>query len=159
MLRWSHPSPVRVGLAMGVVFGLWNLAFSLLFPFSDDTLAALLWFYGPMFALWALSGALAAQAAQSWSAGVKFAAIAAFITFCVYDVSVILRVNLLLNELTERADWQSMMGRFRASGSDSLRSYVTFEYIKGAPFKIGVATAIGTVFGCLGAFLGRLRYV
>jgi hypothetical protein len=69
-------------------------------------------------------------------------------------VLVILRINLFLDDLTGRADWHSMMRSFRASESDNLRNFVTMEYIKTSPFKIGVATAIGTAFGCLGASLG-----
>jgi hypothetical protein len=83
--------------------------------------------------------------------------VVAFATFCVFDVMNLLRVNLFLGELTERADWQSMMRRFNASGSGNLRSYVTLEYIKDAPLKIGVATVIGTVMGVIGGSAGRLQ--
>jgi hypothetical protein len=155
-MRTLMTSPVRLGLTIGVVFGLWNLANAFRVPLADDSIAALLRFYGPMFALWGLSGAFAARRSRNWMTGVKFAAIVAFITFCVYDVLVILRVNLFLNELTGRADWQSMMRRFQASGVDSLRTFVIVEYIKGSPFKIGVFTVIGTVIGSIGAALGLL---
>ena len=50
-------------------------------------------------------------------------------TFCVFDLLNILRVNLFLSELAGRADWQSIMARFGASGFSSLRAFVTFDYI------------------------------
>jgi hypothetical protein len=153
-------SPVRLGLAIGVAFGLWNLLHSLLFPLADDTVGALLAFYGPMFSLWAVSSFLAARSAGSWTAGIKAGATVAFVTFCVFDLLVILRVNLFLTELTGRSDWQNLMKRFDASGLESLRMFVTLEYIKGSPLKIAVASLVGVAMGCVGgslALLGNLR--
>src|SRR5262245_28116783 len=40
----------------------------------------------------------------------------AFGTFCVFVALNFLRVNLFLEQLTGRPDWQNMMVRFRASG-------------------------------------------
>jgi hypothetical protein len=80
----------------------------------------------------------------------------AFVTFLIYDVMVILRVNLFLEDLTQRVDWQSMMGRYEANGTDSLREYVTLAYVKGTPLKVGVATCIGTGIGVVGSTLGIL---
>ena len=42
-----------------------------------------------------------------------------------FDVLNLVRVNLFLYYLTGRADWQSMMARFRASEFDSVRAFVT----------------------------------
>src|SRR5687767_12818040 len=42
-------NPVRFAIVVGIVFGVWNIAYSLLFPLAEDTAAALLGFYGPMF--------------------------------------------------------------------------------------------------------------
>jgi hypothetical protein len=50
-----------------------------------------------------------------------------------------------------------MMERFRASGFDSVRVFVNIEYLKGAPFKIGVASVIGAVMGLVGGTIGRLK--
>ena len=79
----------------------------------------------------------------------------AFATFCVFDVLVLLRVNLFLNDLASRADWQNMVMRFRASGSDNLRLFVNLDYVKGAPLKIGVASLVGAVMGAIGGSLSR----
>jgi hypothetical protein len=48
-----------------------------------------------------------------------------------------------------------MMGRFQASGFDSLRTFVNVNYLKGAPFKIAVASAIGALMGGVGGFVAR----
>jgi hypothetical protein len=44
----------------------------------------------------------------------------------------------------------------RAGDVDSLRLFVNLDYLKGAPLKIGVASAIGAVMGAIGGGLGRL---
>jgi hypothetical protein len=76
---------------------------------------------------------------------------------CVFVVLNLLRVNLFLDELTGRADWQNMMLRFRESGFDDLRWFVNVHYLKDAPFKIGVASVIGAVMGLVGGTIGWLK--
>ena len=149
-------TPLLLGLIVGLVFGSVNLVFTWLDPLEDDTPGALLRFYGPMFLVWALASFRAARRSGRLSSGVTTGMAVAFATFCVFDVLVLLRVNLFLNELTGRADWQNMVMRFRASDSDSLRLFVNLDYLKGAPLKIGVTAAIGAVMGAIGGSLGRL---
>ena len=127
-------------------------------PLSGDSPLALLEFYGPMFTIWACASFVAARrTGRSWD-GVKVGATAAFVTFLVFDLAVIVRVNLFLDALRQRADWQDMMARFQASGSESLRAFVTHSYLAGAPFKILVASLIGAIMGFVGGFLGCLSY-
>lgn len=148
----------RLGLIVGLVFGAVNLVSSWLYPLADDTPGALLRFYGPMFFVWALASFRAARRGGRLLTGVTTGAVVACATFCVFHVVVLLRVNLFLDELTGRADWQNMMMRFRASGVDSLRLFVNVDYVRGAPLKIGVACAIGAMMGIIGGFLGRLTH-
>ena len=155
--RRLSDNPLLLGLIVGVVFGCVNLLSSWLYPLLEDTPGALLRFYGPMFFIWALLSFRAARRSGRLWSGVTTGAAVAFATFCVFDVLVILRVNLFLDELTARADWQNLMLRFRASDADSLRLFVNLDYLKGAPLKIGVATAIGAVMGAIGGALGQLR--
>ena len=147
---------LRFGFWVGLIFGSWNVLYSWLFPMADDTAAALLAFYGPMFFLWAVAAFLAARRTGSIPVAVMTGAVVAFTTFCVYDLLVVLRVNLFLDELTGRADWQNLMAQFAASGHESLRTFVNIENIKGAPLKIGVASMIGAVMGLLGGAASRL---
>ena len=89
--------------------------------------------------------------------GVTTGFVVAFGTFCIFFVLNLLRVNLFLADLTARADWQNMMRRFRASEFDSLRLFINLDYLKGAPFKVGVASVIGAVMGLIGGTIGRLK--
>jgi hypothetical protein len=145
---------IILGLVLGVVFGLWDLIVTLLDPLADDDQSALLLFYGPMFVIWGIAGFVAARRTGRIVDGVKVAAIVAFVTFVVFDVAAVLRVNLFLDALTHRADWQNLLVRFRASGFTSLRLYANYEYLTGSPFKILVATIIGSVTGLIGGFFG-----
>ena len=149
-------SPVRVGVVVGVSFGSWNVLYSWLYPLADDTPTALLAFYGPMFFVWAAAAFVATRRTRKVFTGVATGAVVAFATFCVYDLLIVLRVNLFLKELTGRADWRNLMSQFRASGYENLRTFVNVENIKGAPLKIGVASAIGALMGLIGGAFGRL---
>jgi hypothetical protein len=144
-------------MVAGIVFGAINLAFTWLDPVEDDTPSALLLFYGPMFLVWAFAAYRAARRTGKFTSGVFAGLTVAFATFCVYDLLVLLRVNLFLDELTKRADWQNMVARFRRSSVDSLRLFVNLDYLKGAPFKIAVASTIGAVMGTMAGALAKVR--
>jgi hypothetical protein len=149
--------PLFLGFFLGVVFGIVDLLFTWVEPLSDDSIPALLRFYGPMFFSWVLvSFRSVRRSGRVWT-GVTTGFVVAFGTFCVFYVLNLLRVNLFLAELTGRADWQDLTQRFRASGFDSLRLFVNVNYLKGAPFKIGVASVIGAVMGLVGGIIGRLK--
>jgi hypothetical protein len=156
VLPSSPDAPLRLGLVLGLVFGSGNLVFTWLYPLEDDTPGALFRFYGPMFFVWALASFRAVRRTGRLPSGVTTGLTVALATFCAFEIFVLLRVNLLLNELTGRADWRNMIMRFRASDFHSLRFFVNLDYLKGAPLKLGVACAIGAVMGGIGGLLGRL---
>jgi hypothetical protein len=148
-VRFVDP-PLLLGLVVGLIFGGVNLIVTWLYPLLDDTPVTLLRFYGPMFLVWAAAAFRATRRSGRLWAGVSTGFAVAFATFCVFDLLVLLRVNLFLSELANRDDWQNMVQRFRASEFDSLRLFVNLDYLKGAPLKIGVASAIGAVMGMIG---------
>src|SRR5918997_1453627 len=110
---------VLLGLALGAGFGAWNLVATRADPLAEDTAAALLTFYGPMFAAWALTGFAAARRTGRLADGVRAGALVAFVTFVVFDLAVLVRVNLFLDLLRDRADWQNLVRRYPASGFES----------------------------------------
>jgi hypothetical protein len=157
MVDWLYlKRALGLGLFLGLIFGAANLVFSWLLPLEDDTIGGLLRFYGPMFFVWVFASFRAARRHGRVLSGVATGLVVAFATFCVFDLLNLVRVNVFLYDLTGRADWQSMMARFRASESTSLRTFVTLDYIKDAPLKIGAASLIGTVMGVVGGALGGL---
>ena len=155
MRTWQHRHVLVLGVIVGLVFGFINLLHSWLYPLADDTIGALLRFYVPMFFLWALASFYAVRHTGRLLVGVTTGVTIAFATFCVFDLLIFVRINLFLNELTGRADWQNMMMRFRASGVDSLRMFVNLDYLQGAPLKLAVSSAIGAIMGGVGGLLGH----
>jgi hypothetical protein len=149
--------PLLLGFGLGLLFGIVDLLFTWVEPLSEDSIPALLRFYGPMFFSWACVSFRSARRSGRLSTGVTNGFVVAFGTFFIFHVLNLLRVNLFLADLTGRADWQNMMQRFRASEVDSLRLFVNVDYLKGAPFKVGVASVIGALVGLIGGTFGRLK--
>jgi hypothetical protein len=159
MVGWSHiKRTALLGLAVGLIFGSVNLVMTWLNPLAEDTPAALLQFYGPMWTVWALASFGASRRTGRLWSGIISGLTVAFATFVTYDLLILVRVNLFLQELTERADWQNMMMRYLAGDIDSLRLFVNVDYLTGAPLKLGVSCAIGAVMGSMGGFLGQLSH-
>jgi hypothetical protein len=71
---------------------------------------------------------------------------------------VIIRVNVFLDVMSRRPDWQNLTERFQAGGFRTLRGFVNYEYATGAPFKILVASMIGAATGLVGGLLGCLGH-
>ena len=153
----SYRSSAILGVLVGAGFGIWNLIATRLDPLSDDTPVALLAFYGPMFAIWGSAGFRASRRTGRLQDGVRVGATVAFVTFVVYVITQFVRVNVFLEALTQRADWQNLMTRFRESGFGSLRWYVNYVGLTGAPFKILVASGIGAIMGLIGGVGGTLQ--
>ena len=152
--QYDRRQLVHVGVLLGAGFGVWNLFSSLLDPLAEDTIPALLLFYGPMFGTWGATAFAASRRTGRIMDGITAGATVAFVSFLVFDVAVILRVNLFLGSLTERLDWQNLMLRFHSSESESLRTFINYYYMTQSPFKILVATTIGAVTGLIGGFFG-----
>ena len=148
--------PMFLGLSLGIGFGLWNLIATALDPLAEDTVTALLEFYGPMFTIWGLAAFAASRRTGRLREGIKAGVTVAFITFVVFVAARIVVVNLFLDATSQRLDWQSLIVRFHASGFESLRAYANYEYATGAPFKILVASIIGAGTGLVGGFLGSV---
>jgi len=145
---------VKLGLALGAVFGLWNLMASVLDPLAEDTPLALLNFYGPMFTVWGLAGLAASRRTGLIQSGVTVGTTVAFVTFVVFTLAVIGRVNLFLDVASQRPDWENLGAGFQVSGFESFRTYANYVYLTSAPFKIIVASLIGAVTGLVGGVFG-----
>lgn len=156
MLSRSSGQSLIHGLIAGLVFGCADLLLTWLNPIEDDTPLVLLRFYGPMFLFWSVVAFTATRSTGQLRSGVAAATIAAFGTFAVFIALNFVRVNLFLDDLTSRADWQNMMVRFRAAGTEDLRLFINLDYLRGTPFKIAAATGFGAACGVVGGTLAWL---
>lgn len=146
----TNRAAIRFGLVLGAIFSIWNVVASQIAPLAEDTLGALLLFYGPMFAAWSVAGLMSSRRTTRIVDGAKTGALVALVTFLVLTAVVIARVNFLLDITSQRPDWQNLMVRYRSSGFSSLRAYANYVYFTGAPFKLLVASSIGALCGSLG---------
>ncbi len=142
--------PVHLGVLLGVVFGLANFVMAWRDPLADDTAGAVLAFYLPMFAAWGIAGFVAARRSGRFFEGVKIGATVALVTFSVYWLANFVRVNVFLDAIRDRPDWQRMVAGYEASGAGNFRAYILKEYFRDAPLKLFVPTMIGVVTGALG---------
>jgi len=147
---------ITPGLVLGLAFGVVDLVGTWLFPLADDTPIALLAFYGPMFVGWGIAAFRAGRRSGRLADAIKVGTTIAFATFLVYIVANFVRVNVFLDTIRFRQDWLNLVRRFHASGSSSLRALVNYDYRKGTPLKIGVASAIGAGTGLLGGLAALL---
>jgi hypothetical protein len=147
-----------LGLVLGLAFGVVDLVGTWLAPLADDTPIALLIFYGPMFVAWGIVAFRAARRSGRVTDAIKVGTTIAFATFLVYIAANFVRVNLFLDTIRFRVDWQDLVRRFHASGSGSLRAFVNYDYLKGTPLKIGVASAIGAGTGLVGGLAALLSF-
>ena len=141
---------------LGLVFGAWNVAISILAPLMDDTPLTLASFYGPMFTAWGVAGGAAYRRTRRLQRAALSGATVALVTFIVLTAIVIARVNLSLDVMSQRPDWRNLVARFGESGFDSFRLYINYVYITGTPFKLAVATAIGGAAGLAGGLVCAL---
>jgi hypothetical protein len=151
---------VAFGALLGLVFGTWNIVASVVAPVMDDTPLALLSFYGPMFAAWGFAGSTAFRRTRRFRSAAAAGGMVALVTFVVFTVIVIARMNLSLDTIVRRPDWQNMVARYPESGFGSFRAYANYIYLTGAPFKIAVASMIGVLSGFVGGVVsgvGRTR--
>ena len=152
------PAQFRLGLVLGVMFGLWNLIATRLDPLAEDTISALLVFYGPMFAMWGFAGFRAFHGRSRLADAVIVGGTVACGTFVAFVVARLITMNMSLDVTSQRLDWQNLLARFKTSGFESLRAYANYEHVAGAPFKIFVASVIGAGMGLVGGLCGRVGH-
>jgi hypothetical protein len=97
-LRFADQS-LLCGFVLGVAFGTVDLLLTWVQLLSDDSILALLRFYGPMFFAWAFASFGAVRRRGRLSTGVRAGLVVAFGTFCSFYLLNLLRVNLFLVEL------------------------------------------------------------
>jgi hypothetical protein len=145
-----------IGIVIGLTFGVWNLYQTWSDPLSDDSVFALLGFYGPMFVSWGVVGFISRRRAASLARATMAGATVALISFAAYYCTILVRVNVFLDVLRGREDWQMMVSTFPSSGFESFRMYVNYIYATGAPFMIAVASVIGASTGFVGGLAGSV---
>jgi hypothetical protein len=147
---------VKLGMMLGAGFGAWNLVYTGRAPFAEDTLVALVSFYGPMFTMWSVAGFVAFRRTGKLTDAIKVGATVGLVTFVVFDVAVLVRANLFLEAISQRSDWRGLLENYQVSGFESLRTYVNYTYVTGIPLTFLMGAMMGAGSGLLGGFMGSV---
>jgi hypothetical protein len=147
---------IALGVVVGAAYGVWNMIETARDPLADDTPTSLLLFYGPMFALWATAGFTTARRTGRTLDGIAIGAMLALVTFSVFWVANLVRINVFFDAVLPRADWRNMLAKFQTSGFTDLRTFVIYDYLKDAPLKLFSATLIGAITGTVGAVVASI---
>ena len=143
-------SPTVLGRAMGTVLGVMNLIGTARHPLADDEGSEMLMSAALVLLVWSAVGFFAARRTRRLADGVKAGLLVGIVMMAVFDVAAILRVNLFLDLIRHRDDWQNLIGRFGRSDFHSLRVYANYEYLRTTPLVVGIGAAAGALAGLLG---------
>jgi hypothetical protein len=143
-------SPAVLGLMMGTSLGVLNLIATARNPLADDDGGEMLVFVALVLLAWTAAGFVAARRTRRLVDGVRSGVLVGLAMMAVFHVAAIVRVNLFLDVIRDRGDWQNLLARFGQSGFHSLRAYANYEYVRDTPIIVGIGAAAGAIAGALG---------
>lgn len=143
-------SPTMLGLAMGTTVGVLNVIGTAMDPLADDSGGGMLVYAALVPLAWSAAGFAAARRTRRLADGVRAGILVGLAMMAVFHVAGIVRVNLFLDVIRQRGDWQNLVARFGRSGFHSLRVYANYEYLLQTPIIIGIGAVAGAIAGALG---------
>jgi hypothetical protein len=150
---------VRFGTALGIALGLSNLLATMIAPLWEDTPLGVFSCLVAVMFLWALIGFAAERQTARVRDAARAGAVVGAISLGLFHIAVMLRVNIFLDVISRRSDWQGLMLKFQHSGFESLRAYANWDYLQltGPILFFGVLAGglCGTLGGLLAAVVKR----
>jgi hypothetical protein len=147
---------VAYGLVLGTVLGAWILVNTAVAPLAEDTGFAVALMFGLVFLALAVPGFAARRRGGHFADALEAGAVAGAITFALFLFFGILRVNLFLDTIRGRSDWQNLVADYAGSDFASLRAYANYVYAKGIVVLPLVGVVAGAVSGSLGGVIASL---
>lgn len=139
--------PSMIGLAIGAALGVWNLIGTALWPLADDDALAMLRWIVALAVMWGAAVVILTRGTRRPAHAVMVGAVLGAATMLVFDATAIVRVNVFLDAIRHREDWQNLMARYQQSGFRSLRAYANYEYAALTPMVIALGTIAGAITG------------
>jgi hypothetical protein len=152
----SFVSPLVWGLAIGVLLGTLQLLDTAFEPLSDDSAGVMMGILATLLMLWTLASIAAGLPSRRFRHALTAGVLAGIATMAVIDLTSILRVNIFLDQIRYRDDWTNLVVRFEASGSQSLREYANWEYVRGTPFVLGLGAIAGGISGAIAGLINGM---
>ena len=144
--------PIVFGLVLGTLLGGWILVSTVVAPLAEDTPVVVGTMFGAVFLALAVPGFAARRRGGHFVDALEAGAIAGTITFALLLLLGILRVNLFLDIIRNRSDWQNLVADYTRSDFQSLRAYANYVYAK----QIVVFPVVGVVAGAISGSIGGL---
>ena len=157
-LLWhSARLPLMIGVAIGALLGIMNLLDTARQPLGDDDGGTMLAWLLAVLTIWSAATVAVTWRTRRVSDAVKVGTIVGVATIVVFHTAAIVRVNLFLDAIRPREDWQNLVSRYNQSGFHSLRAYANYEYATMTPMLIALGAIAGSISGALGGLvnLGR----
>jgi hypothetical protein len=152
----SFVTPVAWGIAIGIVAGAWNLISTAMAPLAEDTAFATMLALGALLLLWVMATSAAGQRSRGLRDTITAGVLMGVATLAVFHLAGIIRVNVFMEQIRDRDDWQNLVARFRASNFHDLRAYATYEYIKMTPMLLAFGAIAGGISGALSGVIRNL---
>ena len=152
----SMTRPVIFGLVLGTLLGGWILVSTVVAPLAEDTPVIVATMFGAVFLALAVPGFAARRRGGHFLDALEAGAIAGAITFALFLLSGILRVNLFLDVIRNRSDWENLVADYARSDFESLRAYANYVYAKGIVVFPVVGVVAGAISGSLGGLLASV---
>ena len=152
---FSFANSVTFGVALGTLLGVWILVNTVISPLSEDTALNVGAMFGVVFLLLSIPGVAVRRRGGRVIESVRAGAIAGAITFALFLFFGIVRVNLFLDVIRNRSDWQGLISNFQQSGFQSLRLYANYVYARQILLIPLIGAMGGTVSGVVGGLLGN----
>jgi hypothetical protein len=149
--------PSIIGLAIGAALGLVNLVDTARRPLADDDALTMLAWLVVVVAMWSAAVVILTRGTWRLAHAVMVGAVLGAATMLVFDAAAIVRVNVFLDAIRHRDDWQHLVARYQQSGFRSLRAYANYQYAIGTPTVIALGTIAGAISGGIGGLVTSAR--
>jgi hypothetical protein len=146
----------KFGLALGAVLAGFNLVATLVSPLAEDTPLRVGTFLAVVMLFWGWSGFAAEKRTAQIFQAAKAGAIVGAISIGLFHFAAILRLNLFLDIVARRSDWQGLILKFNQSGFESLRAYANYTYLQSAGLVLLAGTLVGAICGTVGGLVARV---
>ena len=149
--------PWMWGVILGVTLGVSNLIWTAVAPLADDEPPVILALGLAILTTWVIAGFAAERRSRRFRDAIVAGAVVAALSMAIFSSANFARKMIFLDTIQHRLDWQGLLQRYQASGSDDLRSFVIREQVEGLPGGILFSLAAGAFCGALGGAYSSWR--
>ena len=142
----------RLGVALGLAVGLWILIDTAVQPLAEDAPALVGAMFGGMLLFLAIPGFAVRRRGGSLLDTAQAGAVAGAIALALFHAFGVVRVNVFLDSIRHRSDWEGLVADFQRSGFHSLRSYANYVYGR----AVVLLPLLGAVAGAASSTIGGL---